>query len=57
MTEILRCGACGNFTLKKNCSCGGTPVSVIPMKYTLQDKYASYRRTAKEQERKTAGIL
>ncbi|MBI4148741.1 ribosome biogenesis protein [Candidatus Woesearchaeota archaeon] len=57
MTEILRCTSCHTFTMTPLCTCGGSAISVIPLKYAPGDKYASYRRTAKEAERKAQGVL
>lgn len=49
MLKILKCGKCGKYSLKKNCSCGGEALSPAPAKYSPEDKYAEYRRKAKQQ--------
>ncbi|MBD3361907.1 RNA-protein complex protein Nop10 [Candidatus Woesearchaeota archaeon] len=47
MKKILKCANCGEYTLKENCSCGGTAVIIKPPKYSPEDKYGKYRRKAK----------
>lgn len=47
MKHILKCIKCGDYTLKENCACGGKAVTIVPAKYSPQDKYAEYRRKAK----------
>ena len=49
-SKILKCGKCGSYGLEETCSCGGTRVFSHPPKYSPEDKYAKYRRMAKEQE-------
>jgi rRNA maturation protein Nop10 len=34
--------------MSPECSCGGKRISVLPPKYSPEDKYASYRRKYKE---------
>jgi|GEM_PF-1736238 len=41
--QILRCPACGKYTLQEACSCGGKPLSPKPAKWSPTDKYSSYR--------------
>ena len=58
MKRILYCGTCSKYTMKQECpSCGGKTVEARPPKFSLDDKYASYRREAKEAERKEKGLL
>lgn len=57
MQDILYCPACRKHTMSKACSCTLTAMPVYPAKYSPQDKYASYRRKAKENERKAQGIV
>ena len=57
MQHILLCQKCNKYTLQQKCSCGEKPVLVIPMKYTPNDKYASYRREALKPERQKKGLL
>jgi len=49
MKKILKCKKCGKYTLKENCTCGGSAVTIKPPKYSPQDKYGEYRRKAKRQ--------
>lgn len=57
MKHILKCGKCGAYTLKEKCSCGGKAVTSKPAKYSPEDKYASYRRTAKKEQLEKEGLL
>ncbi|MBW2985993.1 RNA-protein complex protein Nop10 [Candidatus Woesearchaeota archaeon] len=47
MKHILQCTKCNNYTMKEKCDCGGKAVTIVPAKYSPQDKYAEYRRKAK----------
>jgi rRNA maturation protein Nop10 len=55
--EIKHCPACNKYTMKDACDCTLQAIPVFPQRYSPQDKYASYRRKAKEQERKAQGLL
>lgn len=57
MQHILKCEACNKFTMKESCVCEAKTVPVKPAKYTPQDKYAQYRRQAKEAEWRVKGII
>jgi len=57
MRHILRCAECGNYTMKEMCSCGGAAITPKPPKYSPEDKYAGYRRKAKEEQRKKEGLI
>jgi rRNA maturation protein Nop10 len=57
MRDIRFCPACRKHTLTETCDCTMQTVPVFPPKHSPQDKYASYRRKAKEAERKAAGVL
>lgn len=46
---ILRCEKCYSYGLSKTCSCGGQRVLPHPPKYSPEDKYAKYRRMAKDE--------
>jgi H/ACA ribonucleoprotein complex subunit 3 len=51
MKHILKCPECKVFTISEKCpKCGKIAVSPKPAKYSPHDKYAKYRRMAKEQE-------
>ncbi len=55
--HILRCSACGNYTMEESCSCGGKAVSVRPPKYSPEDPYGKYRRMAKRADLEKEGML
>lgn len=57
MKHILKCKSCGNYTMKETCSCGSEAVKAGPAKYSPQDAYAKYRRAAKAEAMKKAGLL
>ena len=48
---MLYCRACKKYTLKERCSsCKEKTATPHPAKYSVPDKYASYRRKAKYPE-------
>ena len=57
MSNLLKCTLCGKYTLNKECSCGGIAVSPKPPKFSPEDPYGKYRRTAKLEEWKEKGYL
>ena len=57
MKAILKCGKCGKYTMKDACVCGGGCLTPKPAKFSLEDKYGSYRRKAKADELKKEGLL
>lgn len=58
MKRILYCPKDDLFTLTEKCpTCGGVTTTTQPPKYSVDDKYADYRRKAKEPSRKEAGLL
>ena len=57
MKHILKCKKCNSYTLKEKCSCGGIAVTVKPPKFSLEDKFGSYRRKVKYEELKKGGLL
>lgn len=57
MKHILRCKSCGKYTMNISCRCGGEAVTVIPAKYSPDDKYADYRRKVKRAELEKRGAL
>ena len=48
MKRMRRCKACGAYTLDET-HCGKATASPHPPKYSLEDRYAAYRRAGKEQ--------
>jgi rRNA maturation protein Nop10 len=57
MRDIKYCIACRKHTMNEACDCTLATAPVFPPRYSPQDKYAIYRRKAKEAERKAAGTL
>jgi H/ACA ribonucleoprotein complex subunit 3 len=57
MKHILKCQKCDHYTIFETCSCGGRAVPPAPPKYSPEDKYAEYRRKAKEEERKDKDLI
>lgn len=57
MIEIRHCGVCSKYTLKGVCDCTMATAPVYPAKYSPEDKYGSYRRKAKEADRKAQGTI
>ncbi len=54
--HILRCATCVKYTLEEVCSsCGSRTMIVKPAKFSLDDKYATYRRTVKLPEWQARG--
>jgi H/ACA ribonucleoprotein complex subunit 3 len=51
--SILRCPKCNSYGLSQSCSCGGKRTYSHPPKFSVEDKYAKYRRQAKEQDNQT----
>ena len=47
MRSIMKCGNCGKYTMKDVCVCGGKALTPKPAKFSVEDKYGSYRRKAK----------
>ena len=51
MRHILKCGDCGQYTMKKECSkCNTKTINPKPAKYSVDDRMAKYRRLAKKPE-------
>jgi rRNA maturation protein Nop10 len=57
MRHILKCTQCGKYILSEKCSCGGNAIENKPPKYSPEDKYADYRRKAKEEKWKEEGKI
>lgn len=47
MDLLKKCEKCAKYSLSQKCSCGGEMLSPHPPKYSVGDKYASYRRKEK----------
>ena len=51
MLHILRCKNCGKYTLSESCmECRAECVSTKPAKFSIEDRYAKYRITAKKEK-------
>ncbi len=56
--RLLFCRQCQKYTMKQLCStCGEKTAEKKPAKFSPEDKYARYRRDAKEEQRKKDGLL
>jgi len=44
--EILKCPICNSYTIKEE-HCNKKTITIKPAKYSPDDKYGKYRRTAK----------
>ncbi|MFH1590626.1 MAG: RNA-protein complex protein Nop10 [archaeon] len=56
--KILSCPKCGTYTLHEECAtCGGKTQESKPPKYSPEDKYGGYRRTAKRETLEQEGLL
>ena len=54
----MKCLNCNLYTMQEICpKCGNPTIRAIPPKYSPNDKYAEYRRKAKEEERKKEGLI
>jgi H/ACA ribonucleoprotein complex subunit 3 len=50
-SELRICPACGRYSLEEDCpSCGASTRSPIPARFSPDDRYGEYRRTAIIQE-------
>ena len=56
MKHISLCLECREYTMKEE-HCGKKTSSVKPPKYSPEDKYAKYRRKAKEEGLKEKGLI
>jgi H/ACA ribonucleoprotein complex subunit 3 len=56
MKHIMFCTECEKYTMKEE-HCGKKTVTTKPAKYSPDDKYARYRRKAKEEEFKAKGLI
>ena len=57
MKHILKCKACGRYSLKEACVCGGKAKSPCPPKYSPEDNYGKYRRQAKKEIYSEKGFI
>ncbi len=53
---LLRCRACGRYTLKPQCpGCGATTDRPGPARYSPEDRYGTYRRALKRASAREQG--
>lgn len=57
MRAIMKCQKCGRYTMNDACECGGKALTPKPAKFSVEDKYAQYRRKAKLEIFKSEGLL
>ncbi len=57
MKNILKCQGCGKYTMKEVCACRSKSLTPKPAKFSIEDKYGSYRRKAKIDEFKSRGLI
>jgi len=57
MRRIRKCTSCGRYTLEEACRCGSRTEQPRPPKYSPEDRFARFRRQAKEEQRKQEGVL
>ena len=56
--HIFKCSGCQIYTLEEECfKCGKATISPKPPKFSLEDKYAVYRREVKKKELETKGFF
>jgi len=53
---LLRCRACGRYTLSPTCpACGGPTARPGPARYSPEDRYGRYRRALKHAPARASG--
>ncbi|MBW2965992.1 RNA-protein complex protein Nop10 [Candidatus Woesearchaeota archaeon] len=58
MKHILKCPACGRYTMKDKCpKCNEVAINPKPVKYRVDDRYGEYRRKARKSELEKRGLL
>lgn len=57
MKHIFKCGNCGKYTMKEVCGCGQKTLIARHVRYTPNDKFASYKRKAKIDEYTSRGLI
>ena len=54
----MKCPKCKIYTMKPICPiCGEKTIMARPPKFSLEDKYAKYRREIKREELKNEGLI
>lgn len=57
MRHIFKCANCNKYTMNEICDCGNKTSPAKPVKFSIEDKFASYRRKAKIGDYRTRGLL
>ncbi|MDP7116194.1 MAG: nucleolar RNA-binding Nop10p family protein [Candidatus Woesearchaeota archaeon] len=57
MRHILRCRACGSYTMSEKCKCSGKAGTSKPAKFSPEDRYGAYRRKVLKPELISRGLL
>jgi len=57
MRHIYKCAKCSRYSMKETCSCGSVALIAKPVKFSVDDKLANYRRLAKRGEYRENGFL
>ena len=57
MRHIYKCAKCSRYSMKEACSCGSVALVAKPVKYSVDDKLANYRRLAKHGEYAERGLI
>ena len=57
MKHIFKCINCSKYTMKEACDCGSKTILAKPVKYSIDDKFASYRRKAKMDDYRKRDLL
>ncbi|MEK6869412.1 MAG: RNA-protein complex protein Nop10 [Nanoarchaeota archaeon] len=57
MKTIMKCQKCHKYTMNDTCECSGKTLTPKPAKFSIEDKYAQYRRKAKLEIFKGEGLL
>ncbi len=51
----MKCPQCGKYTMKESCCTQTAPAK--PPKFSVEDRYAGYRRKAKHDDFKEKGLI
>lgn len=57
MRHILKCVSCGKYTMKERCACGEKTTNPKPVKFSIDDRFASYKRKAKMETYAKKGLI
>ena len=57
MKHIFKCIVCNKYTMKESCDCGTKAINPKPLKFSVDDKFSSYRRKAKIEDYIKRGLV